>query len=82
MSNKSKRSYGSDPATIHEGDIVYMTGTGREVRVLDCHTYQHALLVKPTDGRVFYRRNDGVDIIQAWWGYERVCKDRAEALRQ
>lgn len=49
-----------------------MTGSGREVVVLEVRP-PHALLVKPTDGKVFYRRNDGVDIKQAWWGYERVA---------
>lgn len=78
MSSNQKYRYGSDPSTIHVGDIVYMTGTGREVRVIECHP-PHSVLVKPTDGRVFYRRNDGVDIMQAWWGYERIVKDIKDA---
>lgn len=81
MSTNTNRRYGSDPATVHEGDILYMTGTGREVRVLECHP-PHVLLVRPTDGKVFYVRNDGAKIMQAWWGYERVCKDREDALKQ
>lgn len=64
-----------DPRTINVGDIVYMSGSKREVEVLKINP-PHALLVKPTDGEVFYRRNDGVDIMQAWWGYERILKNK------
>lgn len=62
-----------DPSIIKAGDIVCMTGTQREVEVLETNP-PHALLVRPTDGKVFYRRNDGADIMQAWFGYERVQK--------
>ena len=64
----------ADPYSIKVGDILYMTGTKREVVVLETNP-PFSLFVKPTDGKVFYRRNDGVNIKQAWWGYERVVKD-------
>lgn len=67
------RRYGSGPSTIKVGDIVYMTGTNREVKVLKINP-PHSLLVEPTDGKLFYVRNDGVNIMRAWWGYERVIK--------
>lgn len=66
-----------DPSSIKVGDIVYMTGTEREVEVLMINP-PHSLLVKPTDGKIFYRRNDGVDIMQAWWGYERILKKKED----
>lgn len=67
----------ADMSSIRVGDIVYMTGTKREVEILEVNP-PHSLLVKPTDGKVFYRRNDGVDIMQAWFGYERILKKKEE----
>lgn len=67
----------TDPSSVKVGDIVYSAETEREVEVLEINPPK-SLLIKPTDGKVLYKRCDGEEIMQAWFSYDRILRRRED----